>query len=84
MVEITSKENSRTHDFYCDVCKEHLGTRIEDYEGFVFPLGRVEMKICVPYAARCGYRYRKNLCVDCRIKEIERFTNFLSDFGFKN
>lgn len=82
MEKVTSKEIKsilNTHNFYCDMCKKHLGSTEEYDDGYYATIGDYDLKFNVNSE---WYSLHYNLCVECRAKKETRNYRYFIIYGF--
>ena len=82
MKNIKKYKTSKTiirHKFYCDDCKEYIGSSAEYDDGYYEDIGEVIEKA---YIYNDWYYLKKTLCDDCRDKFYENLIKQLKEIGF--
>lgn len=77
--KITKKVEENIHEFYCDNCKEYLGSSYEYDDGWYPLIGKFELKLHVDD----WYCIKKCLCDDCAKKFMEEMKLTLANMGFE-
>lgn len=83
MEKIISKKKQtieRTHEIYCDGCKNYIGSSTEYDDGYYNEWGLYEIAF---HITDCDWFYfSKCFCDNCKQKFIEKLKNTLLELGF--
>lgn len=78
-IDYKTKEYA-VHHIDCDKCGKHICDSEEYDDGYYYDPSKFEEKICINST---WYRYRTNLCDECKKKTREAMIKMLTDFGFE-